>query len=106
LQRRLAPEAEAFSDRLGAFRHFVDTGHARTVLETEGGRAATKAKGAHWVNVMLSNVKRAPDGVYHALKQKRHARRYLAEAAYRFNRRFRLPEMLPRLARTVALCKP
>ncbi|MGN6654987.1 MAG: IS1595 family transposase, partial [Rhodanobacter sp.] len=24
----------------------------------------------------------------------------------RFNRRFRLPEMLPRLARAVALCKP
>lgn len=55
---------------------------------------------------MLSNVKRALDGVYHALKQKQYACRYLAEAAYRFNRRFRRPEMLPRLARAVVLCKP
>lgn len=105
-ERRLAPEAEAFSDGLVAFRRFVDTGHAHTVLNTPGGRAATEVKGARWVNVVMSNVKRALDGVYHALKQKRYARRYLAEAAYRFNRRFRLPEMLPRLARAVALCKP
>ncbi|MEO6968084.1 MAG: IS1595 family transposase, partial [Rhodanobacteraceae bacterium] len=26
--------------------------------------------------------------------------------AYRFNRRFRLAEMLPRLARAMTLCKP
>lgn len=31
--------------------------------------------------------------------------RYLAEAAYRFNRRFRLTELLPRLARAMVLCK-
>lgn len=34
------------------------------------------------------------------------ARRYLAEAAYRFNRRFRLAELLPRLAPAMTLCKP
>lgn len=105
-ERRLAWEAKAFSDGLGAFRRFVDTGHAHTVLDTPGGRAATEIKGARWVNVVMSTTKRALDGVYHAPKQKRYARRYLAEAAYRFNRRFRLPEMLPRLVRTVALCKP
>ncbi|MDC9650441.1 IS1595 family transposase, partial [Xanthomonas euvesicatoria] len=33
-------------------------------------------------------------------------RRYLAEAAYRFNRRFRLREMLPRLATAMMRCKP
>lgn len=30
----------------------------------------------------------------------------LAEAAYRFNRRFRLRAMLPRRARAMMLCKP
>lgn len=105
-RRRLAPDAEAFSDGLGAFRRFVATGHAHTVLETEGGRAATEVRGARWVNIVLSNVKRALDGVYHSVKQRRYARRYLAEAAYRFNRRFRLREFVPRLLRAMVLCAP
>jgi hypothetical protein len=88
-QKHHAPgvDGKSLTDGLGAFRRFTATGHARTVLETEGGRAATEAKGARWVNVVLSNVKRALDGVCHSVKQRRYARRYLAEAAYRFNRR-------------------
>lgn len=104
--RRLAKDAEVFSDGLACFRRFADLDHAHTVLETEGRRAATEAKGARWANVVLSNVKRAISGCYHAIKQAKYARRYLAEAAYRFNRRFRLPEMLPRLLRAMTLCKP
>ncbi|WP_043795515.1 transposase, partial [Rhodanobacter sp. OR87] len=73
---------------------------------TGGGRAATEVKGARWVNVVLGNVKRAISGCYHAMRQAKYARRYLAEAAYRFNRRFRLAELLPRLARAMTLCKP
>lgn len=45
------------------------------------------------VNVVLGNLKRAISGVYHAIAQGKYANRYLAEAAYRFNRRFRLREM-------------
>ena len=104
--RRLEKDAEVFSDGLACFRRFADLDHAHTVLETEGRRAATEAKGARWANVVLSNVKRAISGCYHAIKQAKYARRYLAEAAYRFNRRFRLPEMLPRLLRAMTLCKP
>lgn len=105
-RRRLAPEAEVFSDGLGCFRRVVELDHAHTVLETEGGRAATEVKGARWVNVVLGNVKRAISGCYHAMRQAKYVRRYLAEAAYRFNRRFRLAELLPRLARAMTLCKP
>ena len=105
-ERHLAPDAEVFSDGLFCFRRFADAGHAHTVLETEGGRAACEVKGARWVNVLLGNVKRAISGSYHAIRQGKYARLYLAEAAYRFNRRFRLREMLPRLARAMMLCKP
>jgi len=104
--RRLAPEAEAYTDGLGAFRRFVDTGHAHTVLETAGGRAATEVRGARWVNVLLSNVKRSIGGTYHAIKQGKYARRYLGEAAYRFNRRFQLPKLMPRLLHAMLLCSP
>ncbi|MHB8447327.1 MAG: IS1595 family transposase [Rudaea sp.] len=104
--RRLAPDAEVFTDGLWAFRRFADAGHAHTVLETTGGRAACEVRGARWVNVLLANVKRAIGGCYHAIRQGKYARRYLAEAAYRFNRRFRLRELLPRLARAMMLCAP
>ena len=104
--RHLAPDAEVFSDGLFCFRRFADAGHAHTVLDTGGGRAACEVKGARWVNVLLGNLKRAISGSYHAIRQGKYARLYLAEAAYRFNRRFRLREMLPRLARAMMLCKP
>jgi len=54
----------------------------------------------------ISNLKRAISGRYHSIKQAKYARRYLAEAAYRFNRRFRLRDMLPRLLRAMAVCEP
>lgn len=105
-QRRLMPQTEVYSDGLGAFRRFADEGHAHTVLVTKGGRAATVVDGARWVNVVLSNVKRSIGGAYHSFNQAKYARRYLGEAAYRFNRRFALPELLPRLLRAMVLCTP
>jgi transposase-like protein len=105
-QRRLTPQAELYSDGLACFARSVDTGHAHTVLVTEGRRAACEVPGARWVNVVLANVKRAISGRYHAFKQSKYARRYLAEAQYRFNRRFRLAAMLPRLTYAMMLCSP
>ncbi len=104
--RRLAPDAEVFSDGLFCFRRFADADHPHTVLQTQGRRAACEVTGARWANIVLGNLKRAISGTYHAVRQSKYARRYLAEAAYRFNRRFRLREMLPRLARAMMLCKP
>lgn len=104
--RRLAPDAEVYTDGHPSFRSFVEAGHAQTILETEGRRAATEAKGARWVNIVLANVKRAISGAYHALRQRKYARRYLAEAAYRFNRRFQLNEILSRLYHVMVRSKP
>ncbi len=106
IERRLEPECEVYSDGLACFRRLEDAGHAHTTLDTGGGRAATEVAGARWVNVVLGNLKRAISGTYHAIKQAKYARRYLAEVAYRFNRRFRLHEMLPRLATAMMRCKP
>lgn len=104
--RRLAPECEIYTDGLGCFRRLENAGHAHTTLVTGGGRAATQTPGACWVNVVLGNVKRAISGRYDAIKQRKYARRYLAEVAYRFSRRFRLPDMLPRLTRAMTCCTP
>lgn len=61
---------------------------------------------ARWVNVVLTNVKRAISGYCHAFKQGKYARRYLAETQYRFNNQLHLAEMLPRLMRAMMLCSP
>lgn len=106
IARRLAPECEVYSDGLACFRRLEDAGHAHTTLVTGGGRAATEVPGARWVNVVLGNLKRAISGTYHAIRQAKYARRYLAEAAYRFNRRFHLRQMLPRLATAMMRCIP
>lgn len=106
VDRRLAPGAEAYTDGLACFGRIADAGHAHTTLDTGGGRAATEVRGARWVNVVLGNVKRAISGSYHAVRQAKYARRYLAEAAYRFNRRFRLAELLQRLTVAMMRCKP
>lgn len=65
--------------------------------------AAWRALGQH---VLPGKLKRAISGSYHAILQGKYARLYLAEAAYRFNRRFDLRAILPRLARAMVLCKP
>lgn len=105
-QRHLRPGTDVYSDGLGAFRAVIEHGHALTVIESEGGRAATEAKSARWVNIVLSNVKRALDGTYHAFGFATYAHRYLAEAAWRFNRRFDLKVLLPRLLVAAVRCKP
>jgi hypothetical protein len=43
---------------------------------------------------------------WHAIRQAKYAWRYLAEPAYRFNRRFRLREMTPRLTTAIMACNP
>src|SRR3546814_2408051 len=95
--RRLAPDAEVYSDGLGAFRAVIDLDHAHTVIQAGGGKAGAEADGARWVNVVMGNLKRSLDGTLHAFRYFKYAERYLGEAAWRFNRRFDLKSLVPRL---------
>lgn len=104
--RRLAPDAEVYSDGLGAFRAVVDLDHAHTVIQAGGGKAGTEVDGARWVNVVMGNLKRSLDGTHHAFRYFKYAERYLGEAAWRFNRRFQLKDLVPRLLVAAATCKP
>jgi hypothetical protein len=51
------------------------------------------------VNTVLSNLKDAISGTYHAFKFAKYADHHLAEVQYRFNRRFDLKSILARLVR-------
>jgi hypothetical protein len=105
-ERRLTTGAEVYSDGLGAFRACIDQEHAHTVVDGGGGKAGTEVAGARWVNIVMGNVKRSLDGTHHAFKYAKYAHRYLAEATWRFNRRFRLKALVPRLLVAAARCKP
>jgi hypothetical protein len=60
-------------------------------------RLAAKRPELQRVNQVISNMKTAISGTYHAFKFRKYAPRYLAEYQYRFNRRFDLVAILPRL---------
>lgn len=95
----LAPTARVVSDGLGCFRAVTRAGCRHepvNVTKTLHGKSE-KLSCFRWVNTILGNVKTAIVGTLKAVAR-RYVARYLAEFQYRFNRRFRLPEMLARLA--------
>ncbi len=73
-------------------------------IKTGSGAKAAKTPEFKWVNTALGNIKAAIVGTYRAVREK-HVPRYLAEFEYRFNRRYKLEDMIPRLA-FVALRTP
>jgi hypothetical protein len=55
---------------------------------------------------VLGNFKTAIAGTYHAFKFEKYAPRYLAEVQFRFNRRYHLDRMLPRMLRALLVAPP
>lgn len=93
------------SDGLACFTALQEAGvHQPTV--TGGGAASVKLPQFKAVNTVLSNLKTALGGTYHAFDFAKYAHRYLAEAQYRFNRRFDLSAILVRLLRACAVTTP
>lgn len=99
-QQSLIAPATLVSDGLGCFTAVQGTGilHERHV--TGGGAASVKRREFLAVNTLLSNLKTAFGGTYHAFDFAKYAHRYLAQVQYCFNRRFDLRSILSRLART------
>ncbi len=95
--RSIAPSATVVSDGLwcsGAVQ-LVGAEHERHV--TGSCKASTALPQIKAANTFLGNLKRALGGTYHAFDFAKYAHRYLAEAQYRFNRRFNLRSILSRL---------
>jgi ribosomal protein L37AE/L43A len=104
--RSIAPSATVVSDGLWCFGavQIVGAEHERVV--TGGGRASTAFAQFRAVNTFLGNLKRSLEGTYHAFDFAKYAHRYLAEAQYRFNRRFNLRSIMARLLRAACLTIP
>jgi hypothetical protein len=96
-KRSLDPACTVVSDGLACFASVTDAGCAHQAIKTGSGPAAARTPAFKWVNTALGNIKAALTGTYRAINSK-HVPRYLAEFEYRFNRRYDLAAMIPRLA--------
>ena len=103
-QGHLEPGTLVLTDALGWFRVVQRAGCFHQPFVTGGGPTSAQHPALSWVNTILGNIKRSLHGSYHHISSK-HLQRNLAEFSYRFNRRFSLHEMSPRLA-YVALRTP
>ncbi|MES1936219.1 IS1595 family transposase [Salinisphaera hydrothermalis] len=102
----LAAETQAVSDGLPAFRALRAEIASHLAIVTGSGRPSATHPEFRWVNIMLGNLKNAITGTYHAFKFAKYASRYLADFQYRFNRRYDLSAILPRLLRAAAMTTP
>lgn len=93
----LAPEATVISDGLTAFTGVAWAGFAHEPIITGSGRKSVQRPELRWVNTILGNLKTAFSGTHHAMKFAKYGLRYLRALQYRFNRRFRLQDIVGRL---------
>ena len=105
-QRALSASTLAYSDGLGAFTILANMVNKHYPIVTGSGRVAAQHPQFRWVNTLLGNLKTAITGTYHAIKFHKYAQRYLAEAQYRFNRRFDLRVILTRLLGAAVTTRP
>ena len=95
-QRNFHPASTVVSDGLHCFTGVGNAGCVHQPIITGSGRNAALNPAFRWVNTTLGNIKSAINGTYRAIRDK-HVPRYLAEFEYRFNRRYDLAAMMPRL---------
>ena len=102
----LATETRVLSDGLPAFKVLRHEVAEHMPIVTGSGRRAAEHPEFRNVNIMLGNLKTGLSGTYHAFKFAKYAHRYLADFQYRFNRRYNLRSVLPRLVRAAAVTQP
>ena len=95
--RFLDRSTQVVSDGLGCFPAVTDAGAIHMPEVVGKGRCSTEMPCFSWINILLGNLKTAIAGTYHAFKFDKYAHRYLAEYQYRFNRRYDMKAILPRL---------
>lgn len=93
----LAAGSDVVSDGLSCWPAVAKAGCRHWPMATGSGRQAARWTPFKWVNTALGNIKTALAGTHHHVSAK-HAQRYLASFAWRFNRRYQLDSLTERLA--------
>ena len=100
--KHLAAENIVVSDGLNCFKSVRAAGAKHEPSVVGKARKSSAMQCFRWINTVLSNLKTATSGTYHAFDFKKYGFLYLAEAQYRFNRRFDLSIILTRLVYAAA----
>ena len=95
--KHLAAASVVVSDGLNCFKSVQTTGAKHEPSVVGKGRKSSAMPCFKWINTVLSNLKTATSGTYHSFDFKKYGFLYLAEAQYRFNRRFDLSTIFTRL---------
>jgi hypothetical protein len=93
------------SDGLSCWTAVEQAGCTHFPMVTGSGPKAAKWAPFQWVSTMLGNIKTALAGTYHHVSAK-HAQRYLASFAWRFDRRHQLDTLTERLVYACARTAP
>ena len=104
-KRDFAAGSNVVSDGLSCWTAVEQAGCDHFPMITGSGSQAAKWVPFQWVNTALGNIKTALVGTYHHVSPK-HAQRYLASFAWRFNRRHQLDSLTERLAYACARTAP
>ena len=95
-RRNVAPGCKVYSDGLHCFGAVATAGCVHAPVVAVGGKASVRVKEFVWLNTVIGNAETALRSTHHSMKGK-YAQRYLSEFEHRFNRRYDLPSMVPRL---------
>jgi transposase-like protein len=101
----LASTSRVVTDGLRCWAALEEAGLEHRAIVTGSGKQAASWSPFKWVNTTLGNVKAAITGTYRRVSPK-HAGRYLGSFAWRFNRRFQLDSLIPRLVHSAVRTAP
>jgi transposase-like protein len=101
----LASASRLVTDGLSCWTAAAEAGLEHRAMATGGGKRAAGWSPFKWVTTTLGNVKAAIAGTYRRASPE-HAGRYLASYAWRFNRRFQLDSLIPRLVYSAVRTAP
>jgi len=110
-ERHLTPGCTVHSDGWPGFAVLAEAGHPHRVTRTSAAVIGQTRKRAadnptfRALNTLLGNLKTSLRGTFHAIAP-RYVPRYLAQAQYRFNRRYHLDHILHRLANAALQTDP
>ena len=104
-KRDFAAGSNVVTDGLSCWTAVTAAGCDHFPMLTGTGPQAAKWVPFQWLNTALGNIKTALAGTYHHVSPK-HAQRYLASFAWRFNRRYQPDSLTERLAYACAHTAP
>ena len=105
IAEHLATTSRLVTDGLKCWTAAAEAGLEHTAMVTGSGKRAAGWSPFKWVNTTLGNVKAAITGTYRRISPE-HAGRYLGSFAWRYNRRFQLESLIPRLVHSAVRTAP